>query len=416
MVGERYVVEQDMIFRILMIPGFQQQVLRSVQYLTDPIRGGRTFGKQHKHTVDGKHGVQDDRKVSKKSQDGSRLCLTGSHPESSRHNHQRKACVQEKIHQRIAGSHCNRSFCLFLHDVLVCSLETFFFVFCFGKRFDDTDSGGVLPYDTDHPVNRLLQLCVQGNSSSGNIKYGHCDKRQDSQKNQRQYRFHEHGHGDTAKEQDRRADSQPLHHTDHLVNVVGIRSQAGFQGSDGERVRLAAGQIRNPVEQIVPETFSCIPCHPGSHPVGNDVTRPGDHRTDQHKQTVKQDFRHVFFGNDHIDHIGKNPREKQIHDRSGEFDRHTEDHPRNVRAQIEKYLFQAETTPLQIILHLQLLHVQLYKKNTITKEKSQYFSKNFRTQSIFQHIGKPLDFRFQTIQPFFDGCVIQKFFWIFPDL
>lgn len=348
MVCEGHVVKLDMILRILMISGSGLQIFRRVQHLADTFRGSRAFGEQHKHTVDRQHRVQNDRKVRQKRKDRTGLRLSAVDPERPGHDHQRQPRVQKKVHQRIAGSHRDIGFRLFLHDVPVRRFEPFLFIFRLGERFDHTDPGRILPDHAGHTVHRLLQLRVQRDALFRDIEDGHRDERQHRKKHQRQDRFHEHGHRDPAEQKDRRTDPEALHHSDHLMNVIRIGGQTGFQRSNGERVCLAAGKVRDPPEQIVPKAFGRIPGHSGRHPVGDHISGPGDHRADQHQEAVEKDLGHIFLRDDHIDQVRQNPRQEQIHDRPGELDRNPEDHPRNMRPQIIKYFLQRKTTPFSI--------------------------------------------------------------------
>ena len=340
MVCKGHVVKLNMVLRILMIPGVDLQILRRIQHFADTFCGSGAFGKQHKHTIDREHRIEDNRKVSQEGKNRSGLGLSSRNPKSAGHNHQSQSRVQEQIHQRVAGSHRHVRLRLLIDDILVCGFEPLFFIFRFGEGLDHPDSGSIFTDNAGHPVHRLLQLGIERNAPSRNIEHRHRDKRKHCKKHQRQNRLHKHGHCNSAQQQNRRTDSQPLHHSDHLMDVIGVRGQTGFQRGNRKGICLAAGQVGDPPEQIVTQALRRVPRNSGRHPIGNDVACPRDHRADQHQKPVKQNLRHIFLWNDHIDQERKNPREKQVHDCSDKFDRDTENHFRDMRAQIKKYFFQ----------------------------------------------------------------------------
>ena len=119
------------------------------------------------------------------------------------------------------------------------------FVIRLGKRLDNTDADGIFLHIADKRVHRSMQVVEKRNTFPRNKEHDDTDKRQDSDLYPRENGFKGKGDDDTADEQKRCTNAEPLHHAQKAVDVVGIRCKARNKRRNGKIVHLFARKIRN---------------------------------------------------------------------------------------------------------------------------------------------------------------------------
>ena len=90
---------------------------------------------------------------------------------------------------------------------------------------------------------------------------GKPHKRQHGKQDGAKPGFHAHGDDQAAKQQDRGPDTQPLHHADHPVQVVGVCGQTGDHGRNGDAVHLGAGKQGGFLVKVPADFLRYIPRH-----------------------------------------------------------------------------------------------------------------------------------------------------------
>ena len=202
------------------------------------------------------------------------------------------------------------------------------------EGLDDADALGVFPDHAGHVVGAELLVVVEGNAPAGDEPHGDGDEGHDGDEHQGQHRLHHEGHDHAADQQAGGPDAQTLEHAHHLVDVVGVRGQAGLQGRDREGVQLAGGEVGDLSEQVVADLLRGVPGDPGGDAVGGDVAENGQHGADEHQKARQKDHPPAARGDDVVDDGGQKQGEKQVHDRSAELDDESQDHLRQKRPDV----------------------------------------------------------------------------------
>ena len=131
-------------------------------------------------------------------------------------------------------------------------------VFRFGKRLDDADALRVFTNDADHAVDGSLYLCVERDAFFGDKIDGDENKGKHGDHDEREISVHQKRDRQAADEQDRRAYTHSLHHSDEAVQVIGVGRDAGFQRGDRKSIRLRRGKTERMGEEIVAYLFGKI--------------------------------------------------------------------------------------------------------------------------------------------------------------
>ena len=175
---------------------------------------------------------------------------------------------------------------------------------------------------------------VERDAHAGDLNRQQHDHRQHGDEHHREHGIERQRDEDAADGQDRRAHAQPLDAPEHLVDVVGVRRQAGDQRGLGRRVGLRGGEGHDPREEVMADGAGRVARDGAGHAVGDDVEGERAKRAQHHRQRAQRDAPPVARGRDVVDDIGEQPGQQQIKDRAGEFDDEAERHARVAGAQV----------------------------------------------------------------------------------
>ena len=162
------------------------------------------------------------------------------------------------------------------------------------------------------------------------------DERQRSDQDECQHGVKRQGDDDAADGQNRRAYAKALDAAEHVVDVVGVRRQAGNERGLGCCVRLRGGKVHDAREQVVADAPGRIAGYGAGHAVGDDVHDKRAHGTQDHRQAVEVNHADVAGGDDAVDDVRQNPRQEQVHDGAEEFNDKSQRHARVIGAQVVK--------------------------------------------------------------------------------
>ena len=295
---------------------FGSQVFRCIEYLIDTSCRSTRSGIHDKDTGNRKHSVQNDGKVRQKSNDGTWLCLSCVDTEGTDNNNQSQTNVQKQVHHRVCDTHSHRCFCFATNDITVYLRKMFLFLFCLGKCLNYADTADIFTYSTHHDINSALQIGIHWNTFARYQPDNQCNKRQYRDHGPGQYRFQCHGNGNSTDQQNRRADSQTLHHTNDLVDVVAVGGKSCFQRWNREVVDLRAGKVRNLFEKVMAQCAGSVSCNRCGNAVCKDIADQRCNGAEHHQQTPEQNQPGIFLRNDIVQNIGQNPWNHQLHNGS----------------------------------------------------------------------------------------------------
>ena len=309
----------------------QLHILRCFQDLLDSSCRCTGAGVHDEHSGHGQHGVQDDGKIGQECDNDTGLGAAFVDTVGSHQNNQGQTDIQQQVHHWVGDTHADGSAAFAANHLSIDLCKMFLLLFDLGKRLDDADSGDAFPHGAHHHVDALLQVAVHRNTLAGDQPYHQCDERQDRNHHQCQHRLHRHGDADAADEQNRCTDSHSLHHSDDLVDVIGVGGQAGFQRRDGKLVDLPTGQIGYFFKQIVAYRPGGISCDRCCHAVCIDVHQQCQHGTNRHVQSPDQHPFGVFERDDVVQDVRKHPWNQQFDHRSQKLGQNPNAHTGHIR-------------------------------------------------------------------------------------
>ena len=320
-------------------PLLNHQILRCVEHLCDSLCGSTCLGENRKHAGHEQNRVQDDRHVGHKCHDDTRLCQTAVYTNCSIVNHQNHSKIQEKAHDRIHGAHDHAGLPLLIHHFFINRSKLLPFCIRLRQCLDNTDTGCVLSYQTDKTVQRLLHSSVHGNSAAAEQIHKNTHWRDHRQHNHRQTGIHGQCHCQSSNQHDWLTNAKALHHSKHLVNVVGIRCRTGNQGRHGKRFLLPRRQEADAAVELQPDPLRCVSRNQRCHPVCNNVSYQRQNCKQDHYQAPGKNDSHIAQRNDIINHNRQCPRNQQFDNGSCYFDHEAYRHSSGIGLQAAENLF-----------------------------------------------------------------------------
>ena len=175
-----------------------QQILRGIQHLTDPVGGGGGLADHHEHPVDGHDALQNHIEVGQKCQNHAGLHDTAVDPDGTYIHNQCQTDVQAQLHEGAGEGHKCAGFHIAFGHGLVVAQKPPLFVFGFGQGLHHPDAGDVFPHGPDHIIQPPLHLIVQGDSLFGDGDDHAQQNGHQAAKDAAEHRVHGHGHHNAA--------------------------------------------------------------------------------------------------------------------------------------------------------------------------------------------------------------------------
>ena len=339
-VGEGDVLKGDVAVGVLgeghdpLGSGLADVLPAGVQHLADTVHGGGALGEHHEDAGDGEEGVGEDGEVLDEGDDGAGMAGARVDTDSAHRHDRHQTHVQKEVDEGIGHRHIGGGGKAVLHEVTVHRLKAALLVVLAGESLDDADALCVLPHHPHHGVPRLLGAAVEGHTSLGDYEDGEHDEGHDREHDQGQHRIQRKSNDEAAHQQNGGADTQPLHHAHHVVDVVGIRGEAGLQGGHRKAVGLGAGEAHGGVKEIVTDGGGHVLGHVGRHAVGHDVEHQSRHGADRHDTAPDENGAQSPLGvpregvvlddlvEDHTQYVGQGQLDQRPRDLDGKSHRH----------------------------------------------------------------------------------------------
>ncbi len=254
-----------------------------VDNFCDSLGGSGAFGIHGEDSGDGHHRHGNECEILHEGNDRFRVGLVVCHARGTERYDSGDTAVHEKRHDGVDRAHDGARVLFIVGKTAVDFIIAAMLVFGLGECLDDADALRIFSHDAHHLIDGRLDLRIKRHTLTGDKEYGDKDEGKDRDHGEREISIHQKGDGDTAHKKNRRAHAHSLHHADEIVQVVGIGGDAGFQGRNGESIRLRGGKTKRVCKKIVAHLFREIARDLGCHAVSDDIANAGGESTKDHE-------------------------------------------------------------------------------------------------------------------------------------
>lgn len=252
-IGELAAVRESHVFKSDMRVGLDSRIFRfaaendlcrGVDDLSDTLCGSGTFGIHGEDSGNGHHRHGNECEILHEGDDRFGIGLMVCHTRGTERHDCGDTAVHEKRHNGVDRAHDGARMFFIVGKTAVDFIIAAMLVFGLGECLDDADALRIFSHDAHHLIDGHLDFRIKRHTFTGDEEYGDEDEGKDRDHGEREISVHQKGDGDTAHKKNRRAYTHSLHHTNEIVQIIGIGGDAGFQRRDGEFIRLCSRKTK----------------------------------------------------------------------------------------------------------------------------------------------------------------------------